>query len=154
MGSKELVASLPAQLGVGPGQTVLIPEVAYPTYAVGALLAGADYLASDSTLAAGPLDVPLVWLNSPANPTGRVLGVDHLRKVVAWARERGAIVASDECYLECAWEVEPVSLLDPDVNGGSLDSIIAVHSLSETVQSGRLSGSVHRRGSRPGDRPA
>lgn len=131
IGSKELVAALPAQLGVRPGQTVLIPEVAYPTYAVGALLAGAGYLASDATLSAGPLDVPLVWLNSPANPTGRVLGVDHLRKVVSWARERGAVVASDECYLECAWDVEPVSVLDPAVNGGSLDSIISVHSLSK-----------------------
>lgn len=131
IGSKELVASLPSQLGVRPGHTVLIPEIAYPTYAVGALLAGATYVASDSTLSVGPLDVPLVWLNSPANPTGRVLGVDHLRKVVSWARERGAIVASDECYLECAWDVEPVSVLDPAVNGGSLDSIISVHSLSK-----------------------
>jgi succinyldiaminopimelate transaminase len=131
MGSKELVASLPSQLGVGPGQTVLVPEVAYPTYAVGALLAGADYLATDSTLRAGPGDVPLVWLNSPANPTGRILPVDHLRKVVSWARERGAVVASDECYLECAWEREPVSVLDERVNGGSLDSVLAVHSLSK-----------------------
>jgi succinyldiaminopimelate transaminase len=131
MGSKELVASLPSQLGVRPGQTVLVPEIAYPTYAVGALLAGAEYLASDSTLSAGPLDVPLVWLNSPANPTGRVLPVEHLRKVVSWARERGAVVAADECYLECAWEREPVSVLDEAVNGGSLESILAVHSLSK-----------------------
>lgn len=131
IGSKELVAALPSQLGVGAGQTVLIPEVAYPTYAVGALLAGARYLASDSTFATGPIDVPLVWLNSPANPTGRVLPVNHLRKVVEWARERGAVVASDECYLECAWDVEPVSVLSWQVNDGSLDSILAVHSLSK-----------------------
>jgi succinyldiaminopimelate transaminase len=131
MGSKELVASLPSQLGVRSGQTVLVPEVAYPTYAVGALLAGADYLATDSTLAAGPGDVPLVWLNSPANPTGRVLPADHLRKVVSWARERGAVVAADECYLEYAWEREPVSVLDEAVNGGSLDSVLAIHSLSK-----------------------
>ena len=131
VGSKELVASLPAQLGVRAGHTVLVPEVAYPTYAVGALLAGADVLASDSTLAAGPLDVPLVWLNSPSNPTGRVLPVEHLRKVVTWARERGAVVAADECYLEYGWDSDPVSVLDPAVNGGSLDSILAVHSLSK-----------------------
>ncbi|MEP6651619.1 MAG: succinyldiaminopimelate transaminase, partial [Lapillicoccus sp.] len=131
VGSKELVASLPSQLGIGPGQCVLVPEIAYPTYAVGAVLAGADYLATDSTLAAGPVDVPLVWLNSPANPTGRVLPVEHVRKVVAWARERGAVVAADECYLECAWEKEPVSILDRAVNEGSLDSILAVHSLSK-----------------------
>jgi len=131
VGSKELVASLPAQLGVRTGQTLLIPAIAYPTYAVGALLAGADYLASDATLSVGPLDVPLVWLNSPANPTGRVLPPDHVRKVIAWARERGAVVAADECYFECAWETEPVSVLDRMVNGGSLDSVLAVHSLSK-----------------------
>jgi succinyldiaminopimelate transaminase len=131
VGSKELVASLPTQLGVGAGQTVLVPELAYPTYAVGALLAHADVLVSDATVAVGPLDVPLVWLNSPANPTGRVLPPEHLRKVVAWARERDAVVAVDECYLELAWEVEPVSVLDPVVNGGSLDNILAVHSLSK-----------------------
>jgi succinyldiaminopimelate transaminase len=125
------VASLPSQLGIGPGQTVLVPETAYPTYAVGAILAGADYLASDATLSVGPRRVPLVWLNSPANPTGRMLPADHLRKVVAWARERGAVVAVDECYLECAWETEPVSVLDPEVNGGSLSNILAVHSLSK-----------------------
>jgi succinyldiaminopimelate transaminase len=131
MGSKELVASLPSQLGVRPGQTVLIPPIAYPTYAVGALLAGADVLASHSTLAAGPRDVALVWLNSPANPTGAMLPAEHLRKVVSWVRERGAVVAVDECYLECAWDTEPVSVLDRTVNGGSLDSILAVHSLSK-----------------------
>jgi succinyldiaminopimelate transaminase len=131
VGSKELVASLPSQLGVRPGQVVLGPRIAYPTYAVGAQLAGADYLADDSTLSAGPRDVPLVWLNSPANPTGRVLPVEHLRKVVAWARERGAVVAADECYLEYGWDAEPVSVLHPDVNGGSLDSVLAVHSLSK-----------------------
>jgi succinyldiaminopimelate transaminase len=131
VGSKELVASLPAQLGVRAGHTVLVPELAYPTYAVGALLAGAGVLLSDATLAAGPLDVPLVWVNSPSNPTGRVLPTEHLRKVIAWARERGAVVAADECYLELGWESRPISVLDPDVNSGSLDNIVAVHSLSK-----------------------
>ncbi len=131
IGSKELVASLPSQLRVRRGQTVLVPEVAYPTYAVGALLAGAEVVASDATSSVGPADVPLVWVNSPANPTGRVLPAKHLRKVVTWARERGAVVASDECYFECGWDVEPVSVLHPDVNGGSLDSVLAVHSLSK-----------------------
>jgi succinyldiaminopimelate transaminase len=131
VGSKELVASLPAQLGIGPGQLVLGPRVAYPTYAVGVLLAGADYVADDSTLAAGPREVALVWLNSPANPTGRVHPVEHLRKVVAWARQRGAVVASDECYLEYGWTTTPVSVLDPQVNGGSVDGVLALHSLSK-----------------------
>lgn len=131
VGSKELIASLPGQLGIEPGKTVLVPKLAYPTYAVGAAVVGARPLVSDSTLAAGPLDVPLVWVNSPANPHGRVLPAEHLRKVVDWARERGAVVASDECYLEFGWEAEPVSVLDPAVNGGSLDNVLAVHSLSK-----------------------
>ncbi len=75
---------------------------------------------SDSTHALGPQRVSLVWVNSPSNPTGRVLPVEHLAKVVAWARERGAIVVSDECYLELGWDAEPVSVLDPRVSGGSL----------------------------------
>jgi succinyldiaminopimelate transaminase len=140
IGSKELVASLPSQLGVGAGKTVVIPEVAYPTYAVGAVLSGAGVLATDSTLAAGPAAVGLVWLNSPGNPTGRVLPVDHLRKVVAWARERGAVVAVDECYFEYVWEGEAVSVLDPRVNEGSLESVLAVHSLSKRSNMAGLRG--------------
>jgi succinyldiaminopimelate transaminase len=132
IGSKELVASLPSQLGIGPGRTVLIPEIAYPTYAVGALLSGAEVVAADSTVAVGPADVGLVWLNSPANPSGRVLPIEHLRKVLAWARHRGAVVAADECYLEYVWDdSDACSLLDPRVNGGSLDSLLVVHSLSK-----------------------
>lgn len=131
IGSKELVAWLPTLLGAGPGDVVLHPEVAYPTYDVGARLAGATPLASDGLSAAGPARVPLVWVNSPSNPTGRVLPPDHLRKVVDWARERGAVVASDECYAEMGWDAEPTSILNPDVCGGSHEGLLAVYSLSK-----------------------
>jgi succinyldiaminopimelate transaminase len=131
IGSKELVASLPSQLGLGPGDTVVTPELAYPTYEIGARLAGCSVVASDSTTGLGPARVSLIWINSPANPSGRILGVEHLRKVVAWGRERGTLVVSDECYLECAWESEAVSVLHPDVCGGSFDGVLAVHSLSK-----------------------
>src|SRR6202035_4610895 len=94
-------------------------------------LAGATAVASDSLLALGPSRVRLVWLNSPSNPTGRVLPVSHLRKVVQWARERGAVVASDECYIGFGWEASPVSVLHPSVCGGSFDGVLAVHSLSK-----------------------
>ena len=70
-------------------------------------------------------------MNSPANPHGKILGADHLRKMVAWARERGALLVSDECYLEFGWDAEPATVLDPAINGGSLDGILAVHSLSK-----------------------
>lgn len=131
IGTKELVGTLALHLGVGPGDTVVFPELAYPTYAVGAALAGARPLATDSLTSLGPETPRIVWLNSPSNPTGRVLPVDHLKKVVDWCRERGALLVSDECYLECAWEAEPLSVLHPDVCGGSAEGILAVHSLSK-----------------------
>jgi succinyldiaminopimelate transaminase len=131
IGSKELVAWLPTLLGLGAGSVVVVPELAYPTYAVGAQLAGAEVVVADSLVALGPRRVDVVWVNSPANPTGRVLPAEHLRKVVAWARERGALVVSDECYIELGWDAEPVSVLHPDVTGGSLRGLLAVHSLSK-----------------------
>jgi succinyldiaminopimelate transaminase len=130
-GTKELIAWLPVMLGLGPGDVVLQPELAYPTYDIGARLAGASVLAADSLLAAGPSRVRLVWVNSPSNPTGRVLPAEHLRKVVAWARERGAVVASDECYISLGLAASPVSVLHPDVCGPSRDGVLAVHSLSK-----------------------
>lgn len=134
IGSKELVAWLPLLLGLGPGDVVVHPQVAYPTYDVGARLAGATPLPADGTLQIGPAAgrVRLVWLNSPANPTGRVLGVEHLAKVVTWARSIGAVVASDECYAELAWDVDEVpSILDPRVSGGSHQGLLAVYSTSK-----------------------
>ena len=130
IGSKELVAWLPTLLGIGPGDTVVIPSVCYPTYEVGALLAGATVVRSDSLLALGPTPrVRLVWINSPGNPHGRVLPPAHVRKVISWARERGAVVASDECYLPLPWEAEPVSALS--LVDGDFSGVLAVHSLSK-----------------------
>jgi succinyldiaminopimelate transaminase len=131
IGTKELVAWLPTLLGLSTGDRVVHPVLAYPTYAVGAQLAGAEAVAADSTVALGPARVPLLWLNSPANPTGQVLPVDHLAKVVTWARQRGTVVVADECYLELVWEGETASLLHPAVTGGSLDGLLVLHSLSK-----------------------
>ncbi|MFD0885493.1 succinyldiaminopimelate transaminase, partial [Streptosporangium algeriense] len=131
IGSKEFVAWLPTLLGVGPGQRVVFPALAYPTYDVGARLAGAEPYATDGLFSLGPERVPLVWVNSPSNPSGKVLPAEHLRKVVTWARERGAVVASDECYIELGWEERPISILHPDVCGGSHEGLLAVHSLSK-----------------------
>ncbi|MFZ0325651.1 MAG: succinyldiaminopimelate transaminase [Actinomycetes bacterium] len=131
IGSKEFVASAPSMLGLEPGDTVVVPELAYPTYDVGARLCGASVVASDALVALGPSRVALVWVNSPSNPTGRVLPAEHLRKVVSWARERGAIVIIDECYIELGWESQPVSVLHPDVCNGSTEGVLAVHSLSK-----------------------
>jgi succinyldiaminopimelate transaminase len=131
IGTKELIAGLPAQLGLGRGDVVAHPAIAYPTYDVGARLAGAEPVPVTGVLELGPRRVALVWVNSPANPTGQAYGVEHLRKVVSWARERGAIVASDECYLEFGWESTPVSLLHPAVCGGSHEGLLSIHALSK-----------------------
>lgn len=132
IGSKELISGLALHLGIGPGDTVVIPELAYPTYEVGARLAGADVVASDATTTFGPSAPALIWLNSPSNPTGRVLPAGHLAKVVAWGRERGTLVVSDECYLESCWDgPPPVSVLHPSVCGGSFEGVLSVHSLSK-----------------------
>ena len=131
IGTKEFVAWLPTLLGLGSGDVVAHPALAYPTYDMGARLAGARPAAADSLTALGPAPVRLIWVNSPSNPTGQVLPAAHLRKVVGWARERGAVVASDECYLGFGWDAQPVSILHPSVCGGAPDGLLAVHSLSK-----------------------
>jgi succinyldiaminopimelate transaminase len=155
IGTKELVAWLPTLLGIGAGDTVAIPAVAYPTYDVGARLAGAETVRVAEAPVAADLDpasaglaasdaVPaadlvrrerprLIWLNSPGNPHGRVASVAELRAVVEAAREVGTLVVSDECYIELGWsdEIQPVSVLHPDVCGDSHDGLLALHSLSK-----------------------
>ncbi|MFI8569630.1 succinyldiaminopimelate transaminase [Rhodococcus sp. NPDC078407] len=132
IGTKEMIAWLPTLLGLGADDLVVIPELAYPTYEVGALLARARILRADGLARLGPERASLIFVNSPSNPTGKVLGVDHLRKVVEWARERDAIVVSDECYLGLTWDADAVSVLDPRVCGGDHTNLLAVHSLSKT----------------------
>ncbi|AKN16431.1 succinyldiaminopimelate transaminase [Mycobacterium haemophilum] len=132
IGTKELIAWLPTLLGLRAGDVVVVPELAYPTYDVGARLAGAQVLRADSLTQLGPQSPALLYLNSPSNPTGRVLGVDHLRKVVGWARNRGVVVVSDECYLGLGWDAEPLSVLHPLVCDGNHAGLLAVHSLSKS----------------------
>lgn len=135
IGSKELVALLPLLLGLGSGDVVVHPRAAYPTYEVGARLVGATPVAADE-----PDDFPegtrLVWINSPGNPDGRVLDLADLRRVVARARDLGAVVVSDECYAELgwdgAWASAPVpSVLDPRVSEGDVTGLLSVYSLSK-----------------------
>ena len=132
IGTKELIAWLPTLLGMRSEDAVVVPELAYPTYEVGARLAGAKVIVADSLTQLGPQNPAVIYLNSPSNPTGRVLGPDHLRKVVHWARERGTLVVSDECYLGLGWDQQPYSVLHPDVSGGDHTGLLAVHSLSKS----------------------
>ena len=131
IGTKELVAWLPTLLGLGADDVVVYPTMAYPTYAVGAALAGCQAIAADDLAELGDLRPALVWLNSPANPTGQILAPGVLAERVRWARQQGAVVASDECYGEFGWDTEPVSVLHPDVSEGSNEGLLALHSLSK-----------------------
>lgn len=143
VGSKELVAHLPFQLGLGAGDVIAFPHIAYPTYDMGARFVGATPLPMDMARLAAEGDaalpdpsaagrIRLLWLNSPSNPTGEVLDVAQLSALVAWARGRGIVVASDECYALLPWTVDEVpSVLDPRVNGGSLEGLLCVYSLSK-----------------------
>ncbi len=131
VGSKELVAWLPTLLGLGAGDIVALPELAYPTYEVGARLAGATAVRVAEGEPA-PAGTRLRWLNSPSNPTGAVAPAEVLAAAVAQAREIGAVVASDECYLALGWAAQPVSVLAPQVCGGDHTGVLAVHSLSKS----------------------
>jgi succinyldiaminopimelate transaminase len=129
IGSKEMVAWLPTGLGLGRRDVVVIPRIAYPTYQVGVLWAGAQVVATDEVESVE--GVSMIWLNTPSNPTGKVLNAERIEAIVQWARGRGIPVVSDECYIELGWEKQPVSILDPRVNGGELSGLLAVHSLSK-----------------------
>lgn len=136
IGSKEAVAWLPTLLGVRPGDTVLVPEVAYPTYDVGARLAGATPVPVDPTRPEAWPHAQLVWLNSPGNPDGHVLTRDQLRAALVWARAHGAVLASDECYAALPWEGPFVdegvpSLLDRRVCDSDPSGILVLYSLSK-----------------------
>jgi succinyldiaminopimelate transaminase len=135
IGSKELVALLPTLLGLGEGDIVVHPRIAYPTYEVGARVVGATPLAADDP-AEWPEGAKLIWINTPGNPDGRTWTVDELAAAVRRAREIGAVLASDECYAELGWdgpwadEAIP-SILHPRVTEGSRANLLSVYSLSK-----------------------
>ncbi|HWU47483.1 MAG TPA: succinyldiaminopimelate transaminase [Humibacter sp.] len=135
IGSKELVALLPLLLGLGDGDIVVHPRAAYPTYAVGAAIAGARPMASDDP-ADWPAGTRLIWLNSPGNPDGHVHDVDALRAARLRAAELDAVIVNDECYAELGWDgrwaSEPIpSILDPRVTGGDPTGVLSIYSLSK-----------------------
>ncbi len=125
IGSKEFVAWLPTFL---QSKKVLFPKVAYPTYNVGAIIAGAEPVAVDLDARAWP-ESDLAWINSPSNPTGRVHTESELRAAIDYSRSHSTPVVSDECYLEFGDTAQPVSILS--YTDGNNSNILAVHSLSK-----------------------
>ena len=130
IGTKELVGWLPTLLGLGREDLVVIPPTAYPTYEVGAVMAGTQVQRCDH-----PQQVVgrprLIWINSPANPHGAVLTRGELADWIDFARSSGALLASDECYGEFAWDAEATSILDDHLCAGDHAGLLAVHSLSK-----------------------
>jgi len=135
VGTKEFVATTAQFLRLrSPDRdTVLYPSVSYPTYAMGATLAGARAVPVPEQ-AGGGLDLDAVdpedtaralvlWVNSPSNPTGQLTDLD---RSATWGRERGVPVFSDECYAEFTWDGPPRSILEAGAEG-----VVAVHSLSK-----------------------
>lgn len=125
IGSKEFVAWLPTFL---QSKKVLIPKVAYPTYKVGAIITGAEYVTVDIDAESWP-DSDLAWINSPSNPTGRVHTESELKSAIKYSRSHSTPVVSDECYLEFGDSADPVSILS--FTEGQNSNVLAVHSLSK-----------------------
>jgi succinyldiaminopimelate transaminase len=128
VGSKEFVASTPQYLRLrDPSRdTVLYPAVSYPTYAMGATLAGCRALAYRDLADVAEQDAEralCVWVNSPGNPTGELI---DLAAAARWGRARGVPVLSDECYAEFTWADGPTTILRSGTSG-----VVAVHSLSK-----------------------
>ncbi|MBV7364148.1 succinyldiaminopimelate transaminase [Actinomycetaceae bacterium TAE3-ERU4] len=134
VGSKEAVALIPWQLGIKPGDTILIPECSYPTYEVSALLAGAKAVFVSPDPRTWP-KAEFAWINYPANPDGRVANLAQLQKIIEWGRENGCVIASDECYAPLDWRVEhesgAPSLLDERITGKNNRGLLMLYSLSK-----------------------
>ncbi len=152
VGSKELVAGIPHWLRLQQPEldTVLYPAISYPTYAMGAMMAGCRAVAvpvdSEWRMDLGAIDPDdaaralCIWNASPGNPTG---AMDDLEALAEWGRARNVPVLSDECYIEFTWDREPESILQY-----GLDGVLAVHSLSKRSnfaggRAGFIAGDAH-----------
>jgi succinyldiaminopimelate transaminase len=128
VGTKEFVASTPQylKLRTPDKDTVLYPAISYPTYAMGATLAGLRAVSYSSLSEIDPADADralCIWVNSPSNPTG---ALHDLPAAAAWGRAHGVLVLSDECYAEFSYAGSPTTMLREGTDG-----VLAVHSLSK-----------------------
>ena len=134
VGTKEFVASLASYLHLrrDDRDTVLYPAISYPTYAMGATLAGLR--AVEVPMRDGALDLAAIdhddaqralvlWSNSPSNPSGYL---DDLGAAAEWGRVHDVLVASDECYADYTWKDRPRTILEHGP-----DNVLAVHSISK-----------------------
>jgi succinyldiaminopimelate transaminase len=154
-GSKEAIFHLPLAVldPQGPRRAVLWGEPGYPVYGRGALFAGGESdpvaLRADQgwRLELGELGAPrleracVAWVNYPHNPTGASAGVDYYRRQVAFCREHGLLLASDECYQEVWFDAPAPSVLE--ACDGDLTGVLAFVSLSKrSGMTGYRSGAI------------
>ena len=128
VGTKELVAGMPQWLRLRTPErdTVLYPQISYPSYAMGATLAGCravPYATLDDVAPDDAERALCLWVNSPGNPTGQL---DDLAVAATWGRRHGVPVLSDECYIEFTWQGPGRTIVSHDLEG-----VLAVHSLSK-----------------------
>ena len=128
VGTKEWVATTPSWLRLRrpDRDTVLYPATSYPTYAMGATLAGCravPYATLGDVAEEDAARALCLWVNSPSNPTGELA---DLGQVASWGRARAVPVLSDECYAEFTWDGPPRTILEHGTDG-----VLAAHSLSK-----------------------
>lgn len=141
IGSKEGLGHMSFCL-IDAGDVALVPDPAYPVYAISTKLAGGEPyympLKEDRAflpdLDAIPQDIlkraKVIWLDYPNNPTGAVADLDFFNRVVEFARKNNIAVCHDGPYTEVAYDgFKPVSFLQAD---GAREVGIEFHSLSKS----------------------
>jgi LL-diaminopimelate aminotransferase len=115
IGSKEGIVNL-ALAYLDQGDIALVPDVGYPSYSMGARLAGAEvcWLPVSEETSYLPLlaDIPdevssrakLLWVNYPNNPTGATADQEFYMQVVDYCHQRDILLASDNPYVDVTYD--------------------------------------------------
>ncbi len=137
-GAQGLHAALSVLLG--PGDGILLPDPGWPNYTMMARMLGTRLLKYPLVAAHGYLPsvedlerlcddgTKVLLLNTPSNPLGRVIPLETMRELAAFAERRGLWIVSDECYDQTVFGDEFVSaaaVADPD-------RTISVYTFSKT----------------------
>jgi len=132
-----------AQILSVPGDTILVPNPAYPIHAFGFIISGADlihYRINDeidlmteitTKIEGSKKKVTAVIINFPSNPTARVCSQDFYREIVSYAKKNEIILLSDLAYSEIYFsdEDKPSSILEVE---GAKEIAVEFTSMSKT----------------------
>lgn len=141
LGSKEGIVNLSLAY-LDRGDVALVPDIGYPAYSLGTLLAGGEVywmpmreeLAYLPDLEAIPADVlrraKLMWINYPNNPTGATAELDFYQRAADFCKRLDILLASDNPYVEVTFDGYTAgSALQAD---GAMDSSIEFVSFSKS----------------------